>query len=161
RRWCGRRSGARRIRAASPCRSRATGYGFSIARRLVCWRKTMPADFGMIGLAVMGRNLALNVEDHGFSVAVWNREPEMTDAVLAESSGKKLVGAHALDEFVKKLARPRRIMMMIKAGAPVDEMLEKIAPLLDPGDVLIDGGNSWFLDTRRREESARRVGIQF
>ncbi|HKA87268.1 MAG TPA: NADP-dependent phosphogluconate dehydrogenase [Haliangiales bacterium] len=115
----------------------------------------------MIGLAVMGRNLALNVEDHGFSVAVWNREPEMTDAFLAESSGKKLVGAHALDEFVKKLARPRRIMMMIKAGAPVDEMLEKIAPLLDPGDVLIDGGNSWFLDTRRREESARRVGIQF
>jgi 6-phosphogluconate dehydrogenase len=121
----------------------------------------MAADFGMIGLAVMGKNLALNVEDHGFSVAVWNREPEMTDQFLAENAGKKLVGAHALEDFVAKLARPRRIMMMIKAGAPVDEMLEKIAPLLDAGDVVIDGGNSWFADTRRREESARRAGIQF
>jgi 6-phosphogluconate dehydrogenase len=121
----------------------------------------MAADFGMIGLAVMGRNLALNVEEHGFSVAVWNREPEMTDQFLADNGGKKLVGAYGLEEFVLKLARPRRIMMMIKAGGPVDEMLEKIAPLLDPGDVVIDGGNSWFLDTRRREEAARRAGIQF
>ncbi len=121
----------------------------------------MSADFGMIGLAVMGRNLALNVEDHGFSVAVWNRDPEMTDELLGQNAGKKLVGAHGLEDFVKKLARPRRIMMMIRAGAPVDEMLERIAPLLDAGDVVIDGGNSWFLDTRRREEAARRAGIQF
>ena len=121
----------------------------------------MPADFGMIGLAVMGRNLALNIEEHGFRVAMWNREPELTEEFLAQNQGKKLVGTATLAEFVAALERPRRIMMLIKAGPPVDEMLAKLTPLLSPGDVVIDGGNSWFLDTRRREEAARASGINF
>ncbi len=108
----------------------------------------MTAQFGMIGLAVMGSNLALNVADHGFRVAVWNREPETTKKFVAAHPG--MTGTTTLQEFVAALERPRRIMMMIKAGAPVDEMLTKLMPLLDEGDVVIDGGNSWFKDTQVR-----------
>jgi 6-phosphogluconate dehydrogenase len=115
----------------------------------------------MIGLAVMGRNLALNIEEHGFSVACWNLEPEATDKFIAENAGKKLVGTKTFAEFVGALAKPRRIMMMIKAGAPVDITMDKLAPLLEPGDVVIDGGNSWFQDTRRREESWRGKNLSF
>jgi 6-phosphogluconate dehydrogenase len=119
------------------------------------------ASFGIIGLAVMGRNLALNVEEHGFDVAAWNLEPETTDQFLAQNPGKKLRGARSLEELVAQLARPRRILMMIKAGAPVDMTLDKLAPFLEEGDIVIDGGNSWFQDTRRREAGYRAKGLNF
>ncbi|HEY0371592.1 MAG TPA: NADP-dependent phosphogluconate dehydrogenase [Thermoanaerobaculia bacterium] len=108
------------------------------------------SQFGMIGLGVMGSNLALNIVDHGFSVAVWNRETETAVKFCAANPGKPLTATPTLEEFVAALQRPRRIMMMIKAGAPVDEMLTKLMPLLDEGDVVIDGGNSWFKDTQAR-----------
>ena len=119
------------------------------------------ASFGMIGLAVMGRNLALNVEEHGFEVAAWNLEPETTDQFLAQNKGKKVVGTKSLAELVKSLARPRRIMMMIKAGTPVDMTIDKLVPLLEDGDIVIDGGNSWFQDSRRREEALRQKKLHF
>ncbi|HKO56835.1 MAG TPA: NADP-dependent phosphogluconate dehydrogenase [Thermoanaerobaculia bacterium] len=119
------------------------------------------AQFAMIGLAVMGRNLALNVEDHGYTVAVWNREPSITDAFIAENAGKKFVAAKTLEELVAALERPRRIMMMIKAGQPVDEMLAKLTPLVEEGDVIIDGGNSWFKDTQERTRRVEAQGIHF
>jgi len=119
------------------------------------------ASFGIIGLAVMGRNLALNIEEHGFSVAVWNLEPEMREQFLAENPGKKFVGAATLEELVASLARPRRILMMIRAGGPVDMALDKLAPLLEPGDIVVDGGNSWFQDTRRREQAMAARGLRF
>jgi 6-phosphogluconate dehydrogenase len=119
------------------------------------------ADFGIIGLGTMGRNLAQNVESRGFQVAVWNREIDWTSAFTAEHAGGRFVGAETLETFVAALAKPRRILMMIPAGAPVDEMIVRLTPLLDRGDILIDGGNSWFEDTRRREQSTRGTGIQF
>jgi 6-phosphogluconate dehydrogenase len=119
------------------------------------------ASFGIIGLAVMGKNLALNIEEHGFDVAAWNLEPEMTDQFLAQNPGKKLSGTKSLAELVAGLARPRRILMMIKAGVPVDITLDKLAPLLEEGDIVIDGGNSWFQDTRRREEAYRGKKLHF
>ncbi|HUF17253.1 MAG TPA: NADP-dependent phosphogluconate dehydrogenase [Thermoanaerobaculia bacterium] len=119
------------------------------------------AEFGMIGLGVMGENLVLNIEDHGFSVAVWNREPEKMDSFIEKNSGRKLVPTKTLEEFVGALRRPRRIMMMIKAGAPVDEMIERLRPLLSEGDIMIDGGNSWFPDTRRRAEYCESVKLRF
>jgi 6-phosphogluconate dehydrogenase len=119
------------------------------------------AQFGMIGLAVMGRNLALNVEEHGFSVAVWNLETDVVDKFTAENRGKKFVGTKTFEDFVKSLERPRRIMMMIKAGAPVDMTIDKIAPLLENGDILIDGGNSWFKDTQERTKRIEPKGLHF
>src|ERR1041385_965622 len=96
------------------------------------------AQFGMIGLAVMGRNLALNIEEHGFPVAVWNLETDVTNKFTGEYRDKKSVGTQTLQEPVQAIERPRRIMMMIKAGAPVDMTIDKIAPLLENGDILID-----------------------
>ena len=120
------------------------------------------ADFGMIGLGVMGENLALNVQDHGFSVAVWNLEGEWVDRFIGKfGEGRQLVGTKTFEEFTASLTRPRRIMMMIKAGTPVDMTIEKIKPLLSDGDVLIDGGNSWFRDTQRREAELSPTGIRF
>ena len=119
------------------------------------------ADFGMIGLAVMGRNLALNIQDHGFSVAVWNLETPVMEAFVAENAGKRFVGTKTLAEFVAALEKPRRIMMMIKAGKPVDAVLEQLKPLLESGDIVIDGGNTHFQETRRREEDLRKLGISF
>jgi 6-phosphogluconate dehydrogenase len=119
------------------------------------------SQFGMIGLAVMGSNLALNIEEHGFSVAVWNFEPERVDSFLADNAGKKFIGTKTLEELVAALERPRRIMMMIKAGAPVDMTLDKLAPLLEPGDIVIDGGNSWFKDTQERTKRVESNGIHF
>lgn len=118
-------------------------------------------QFGMIGLGVMGENLARNIEDHGFSVAVWNLESERVDQFIAANPGKKFTGTKTLPEFVSALERPRRIMMMIKAGAPVDMTLEKLRPLLQAGDIVIDGGNSWFKDTQRRTESLQSSGFHF
>ncbi|NNE09066.1 MAG: NADP-dependent phosphogluconate dehydrogenase [Gemmatimonadetes bacterium] len=119
------------------------------------------SQMGMIGLGVMGRNLALNLEDHDYSVAVWNLEPEKTEAFIEENKGKRFTGTRTFEELVASLEKPRRIMMMIKAGAPVDSVIGKIAPLLDKGDILFDGGNSHFDDTRRREEALREKGIRF
>jgi 6-phosphogluconate dehydrogenase len=123
--------------------------------------KAKQAQFGMIGLAVMGRNLALNVEEHGFPVAVWNLETEWVDSFINEHAGKQFVGAKSLEEFVRALERPRRMMMMIKAGGPVDMTVERVKPLLEEGDILIDGGNSYFKDTQRREEALRKDGLRF
>jgi len=119
------------------------------------------AQFGMIGLAVMGSNLALNIEEHGFSVAVWNREPQTVDDFLANNAGKRFTGTKSLEDFCAALEPPRRIMMMIKAGAPVDEMLDRLVPLLDNGDVVIDGGNSWFKDTQARTKRFDAQGFHF
>jgi 6-phosphogluconate dehydrogenase len=108
------------------------------------------SQFGVIGLGVMGANLALNIEEHGFSVAVWNRETERAYRFVDDNAGKKFTATTTLAEFVGALEHPRRILMMIKAGTPVDEMLDKLLPLLSEGDVVIDGGNSWFKDTQLR-----------
>ncbi|HEX8412109.1 MAG TPA: NADP-dependent phosphogluconate dehydrogenase [Thermoanaerobaculia bacterium] len=110
----------------------------------------MSSQFGMVGLGVMGANLALNVADHGFTVAVWNREWEKAEKFCKDNPDKQLTAKRELADFVAELERPRRIMLMIKAGAPVDEMLDKLIPLLEEGDVVIDGGNSWFKDTQLR-----------
>jgi 6-phosphogluconate dehydrogenase len=118
------------------------------------------AQFGMIGLFVMGRNLAMNVADHGFDVAVWNLETDVMEKVVAESGGK-LTGYKTMKEFVDGLERPRKIMMMIKAGKPVDIVIDQLIPMLDPGDIVIDGGNTWFRDTQRREELLTSKGMNF
>jgi 6-phosphogluconate dehydrogenase len=119
------------------------------------------AQFGMIGLAVMGENLALNIEEHGFTVAVWNREGGTVDRFINKHAGRKFVGTKTLEDFTKALERPRKIMMMIKAGSPVDEMIEKLAPFLEDGDVIIDGGNSWFKDTQDRTKRLEAKGLHF
>ena len=119
------------------------------------------SNFGIIGLGTMGRNLALNIESRGVRVAVWNLETDWISAFLEEHGGAAFAGAPTLDELAAALERPRRIMMMIPAGAPVDQTIAKLRPLLQTGDVLIDGGNSWFEDTRRREADLRGAGIQF
>jgi 6-phosphogluconate dehydrogenase len=116
------------------------------------------AQMGMIGMAVMGKNLALNILDHGYSVAAYNREADMLDAAIR---GTAITPARTLSELVGALERPRCMMMMIKAGAPVDSVLSELAPLLEPGDIVIDGGNSWFEDTKRREAAMREKGIYF
>lgn len=121
----------------------------------------MVAQFGMIGLGVMGQNLALNIEEHGFPTAVWNLEPEWTDKFVNQHKGKKFTGTKTLEEFVKSLERPRRIMLLIKAGAPVDITLDKLAPLLEKDDIVIDGGNSWYQDTQRREKAYAAKGLKF
>ncbi|HEX7069168.1 MAG TPA: decarboxylating NADP(+)-dependent phosphogluconate dehydrogenase [Rhodothermales bacterium] len=120
------------------------------------------ADIAMVGLAVMGRNLALNMSDHGFTVAVWNYETEWTDAfVRDEAAGRDIIGAHTLEELVASLKRPRRIMMMIRAGSPVDQVIAQLIPLLEPGDILIDGGNSNWQDTERRRKEVESMGLLY
>ena len=122
-----------------------------------------PVNFqvGLIGLGVMGRNLALNMEEKGFPVAVWNRSGDKIDAFLAEHSGKAFGGDSDLATFVSLLARPRRLLLMVKAGEAVDQMIEQLLPQLEPGDIVMDGGNSWFEDTQRRERELRGQGIHF
>jgi 6-phosphogluconate dehydrogenase len=122
---------------------------------------TKGADFGMIGLGVMGANLALNVADHGYSVAVWNREHSRTERFIVENGSEDLIGTKTLQDFVGALSRPRRIMLMIKAGAPVDEMLTALIPLLGEGDIVIDGGNSWFKDTQARAKRLAEAKLHF
>lgn len=120
------------------------------------------ADIGLIGLAVMGQNLAMNMNDHGFTVAVFNRTVSKVDDFLnGPAKGSKIIGTHSLEEFIQSLKRPRRIMLMVKAGAPVDEFIELCLPHLEKGDILIDGGNSLFTDTNRRVESLKEKGIIF
>jgi len=120
------------------------------------------ADIGVVGLAVMGENLALNIADHGYRVAVWNHTPARVREFLVRHAGRpEVTGAETLEDFIGALALPRRILLMIKAGAPVDEMLGRLTPLLSSGDVVIDGGNSFFRDTERRETTMQARGIHF
>ena len=108
-------------------------------------------DIGLIGLAVMGQNLVLNMNDHGFKVAVFNRTVSKVDEFIAnEAKGTQVVGAHSIEELAGLLKRPRRIMLMVKAGDTVDQMIEHVLPYLEAGDIIIDGGNSLFTDSNRR-----------
>jgi 6-phosphogluconate dehydrogenase len=123
---------------------------------------TNQCDIGLIGLAVMGENLALNLESKGFSVAVFNRTTEVTEKFAAgRAKGKNIQSTRTMEEFVAALKKPRIAMMMIKAGKPVDIVIGEIAPLLERGDVLIDGGNSLFTDTQRRGKELEGTGIHF
>src|SRR5688572_13940693 len=115
---------------------------------------------GVLGVGVMGRNLAWNIADHGYTVAVWNREADMLAEVLAAAPGR-LHGTSTIEDFVGALERPRRILIMITAGKPVDLVLDALEPLLEPGDIVIEGGNSWFEDTRRREARLTARGLHF
>src|SRR6185369_11849452 len=120
------------------------------------------ADIALIGLAVMGQNLIMNMNDHGFTVAAFNRTVAKVDEFLAhEAKGSKVIGAHSIEEMVKLLKRPRRIMLMVKAGKAVDEFIEHLLPHLEPGDIIIDGGNSLFDDTNRRVKYCESKGLLY
>src|SRR5947209_1213018 len=120
------------------------------------------ADIALIGLAVMGQNLILNMNDHGFKVVAFNRTVSKVDEFLTkEAKGTNVVGAHSLPEMVSLLKKPRRVMLMVKAGAPVDEFIEQFVPHLVPGDIIIDGGNSLFQDTIRRTKYLEEKGLLF
>jgi 6-phosphogluconate dehydrogenase len=120
------------------------------------------ADIGLIGLAVMGENLVLNMESKGFTVAVFNRTVEKVDAFIAgRGAGKKFIGAHSIKEFCASLERPRKVMMLVKAGKAVDDFIELVIPFLEPGDIIIDGGNSHFPDTIRRTKYVESKGLLF
>jgi 6-phosphogluconate dehydrogenase len=119
------------------------------------------SDFGLIGLAVMGQNLVLNIESRGWRVSVYNRSADVTEAFVARHPGKRLHGAPTLEAFVASLARPRKIQLMVKAGAPVDAVIAQLLPLLEPGDIVIDGGNSLYTDTERRDGELAARGLRF
>ncbi len=119
------------------------------------------SDIGLIGLAVMGQNLVLNMERNGFTVAVYNRTAETTEKFLAANPGKNLRGASTVEDFVKRLKSPRKIMIMVKAGAPVDAVIDSLLPLLDPGDLIVDGGNSLYTDTQRRAAALEARGLNY
>src|SRR5690348_3011108 len=120
------------------------------------------ADIALIGLAVMGQNLILNMNDHGFTVVAFNRTVEKVDHFLAnEAKGTKIIGAHSIEEMVALLKRPRRVMLMVKAGKPVDEFIEHLLPHLEAGDIIIDGGNSLFDDTNRRVKYVESKGLLY
>jgi len=120
------------------------------------------ADIALIGLAVMGQNLILNMNDHGFTVVAYNRTTDKVDHFLAnEAKGTKVLGAHSIAEMVSKLKKPRRVMMLVKAGKPVDEFIEQLLPVLEPGDIIIDGGNSLFEDTNRRVKYVEGKGLLY
>ncbi len=122
----------------------------------------MAQSFGLIGLAVMGENLALNIERNGFPIAVYNRTPDKTDAFMANrAQGKNVKAAYSLEEFVQSLDRPRKILIMVKAGSPVDAVMSQLKPLLQEGDMIIDGGNSLFTDTERRVTEMESTGLRF
>ena len=123
---------------------------------------TKQCDIGLIGLAVMGENLVLNMESKGFSVAVFNRTIEVTERFAGgKAKGKNILPARTIEKFVGALSRPRKAMIMVKAGAPVDAVISQLAPLLEPGDVIIDGGNSLFTDTQRRCKEIEAKGLHF
>jgi 6-phosphogluconate dehydrogenase len=120
------------------------------------------ADIGLIGLAVMGQNLVLNMADHGFKVAVFNRTTSKVDDFLAgPAQGKAIVGTHSIEEFVQSLAKPRRIMLMVKAGEAVDNFIDWLEPHLEAGDIIIDGGNSLYTDTQRRADDLAQRGLLY
>ena len=119
-------------------------------------------DIALIGLAVMGQNLILNMNDHGFTVVAYNRTVAKVDEFLAkEAKGTKVIGAHSIEEMCAMLKKPRRVMMLVKAGAPVDEFIQQIIPHLEPGDIIIDGGNSLYQDTIRRAKEVEAKGLLY
>ncbi|MCB2305818.1 NADP-dependent phosphogluconate dehydrogenase [Clostridium estertheticum] len=118
-------------------------------------------QFGVLGIAVMGKNLALNVESRGISVCVYSRNRTTVDEFLIEANGKNIKGAYSIEEFVNSLETPRKILIMIKAGLPVDETIDKLIPYISKGDILIDGGNSYFMDTIRRSKKLEELGFKF
>ncbi|MEP6569476.1 MAG: NADP-dependent phosphogluconate dehydrogenase [Acidobacteriota bacterium] len=117
------------------------------------------AKIGLMGLGVMGQNLSLNIERNGFPIAVYDREAAVLDAFIARESGKQIFGGHTPEEFVRSLERPRKIILLVKAGDPVDWTINLIKPFLDQGDIIIDGGNSNFKDTERREAELKKDGL--
>ncbi|EHL2642909.1 NAD(P)-binding domain-containing protein, partial [Listeria monocytogenes] len=118
-------------------------------------------EIGVIGMGVMGRNLALNIESRGHTVSIFNRSTEKTKAVMEENADKKLVPTYSLEEFVESLEVPRRILIMVKAGDATDMMIEAVKPFLNEGDILIDGGNAFFKDTIRRNKELSEEGFNF
>ncbi len=118
-------------------------------------------QIGVIGLAVMGKNLALNLASRGFAVAVFNRSEGKTRELLQEYKGNNVVGTYSLQEFVESLETPRKILVMVKAGKPVDDMIDQLIPFLDKGDIVIDGGNSFFPDTKARADRLKAIGLRF
>ncbi|HLH26564.1 MAG TPA: NADP-dependent phosphogluconate dehydrogenase, partial [Chloroflexota bacterium] len=122
----------------------------------------MAARYGLIGLAVMGENLTLNIEQHGFPIAVFNRTAERTRRFAeGAAKGKQITPTYSIPEFMEALERPRRIILMVQAGRAVDAVLDELRPYLEPGDVVVDGGNSLFVDTRRRCEEMSAAGINY
>jgi 6-phosphogluconate dehydrogenase len=121
---------------------------------------TTKADIGLVGLAVMGENLVLNMESRRFTCAVYNRTVEKVEHfVNGRGKGKNFVGAHSIEELVASLKSPRKIMLMVKAGKPVDDFIELLVPHLEKGDIIIDGGNSHFPDTIRRTKYLESMGL--
>lgn len=118
-------------------------------------------EIGVIGLAVMGRSIALNMADHGFRVGGYNRSREVTDTVVREYPHENLIPFYDMESLVASQDRPRRFLIMVKAGKPVDMVIEQLVPLLDDGDMILDGGNSFFEDTRRRERELKAKGIYY
>ncbi len=121
------------------------------------------SDIGLVGLAVMGQNLALNIADHGFKISVYNRTTSKTDEFVAENPDTPggLVGCHTLEDFVASLKRPRKIIILVKAGGPTDAVINGLVPLLEEGDIVIDGGNAYWIDTIRREKELTEKGLRF
>ena len=120
------------------------------------------ADIGLIGLAVMGQNLVLNMNDHGFKVVVYNRTPSKTEAFLNnEAKNTAIKGAYSIKELVTRLKKPRKVMLMVKAGEVVDKLIEQLLPYLNKGDVIVDGGNSFYKDTNRRTSALAQQGILY
>ena len=118
-------------------------------------------QIGVIGLAVMGKNLAFNIESRGYSISVYNRSGSKTDEMMKEADGKNILPAYTLEEFVESLEKPRKILLMVKAGTPTDATIEQLKPLLEKGDIVIDGGNTFYKDTQRRNEELSELGIHF
>ncbi|WP_437131532.1 NADP-dependent phosphogluconate dehydrogenase [Bacillus atrophaeus] len=118
-------------------------------------------QIGVIGLAVMGKNLALNIESRGFSVSVYNRSSSKTEEFLQEAQGKNVVGTYSIEEFVQSLEAPRKILLMVKAGAATDATIQSLLPHLEKDDILIDGGNTYYKDTQRRNKELAESGIHF
>ena len=120
------------------------------------------SDIGLVGLAVMGENLVLNMESKGFQVSVYNRTTQKVDDFTnSRAKGKNIKGTHSLKELVDSLERPRKVMLMIKAGSAVDATIESLLPLLDEGDIIIDGGNTHFPDTNRRTKYVESKGLLY
>ena len=119
-------------------------------------------DLALIGLAVMGQNLILNMNDHGYTIVAYNRTVSKVDDFLAkEAKGTKVQGAHSIAEMVSKLKRPRRVMLLVKAGKPVDDFIQELLPVMEKGDIIIDGGNSLFDDTNRRQKEVEAKGLLY
>ena len=125
-------------------------------------RELEKADIGLIGLAVMGENLALNIESKGYQVAVFNRTVSKVDNFInSRARGKQVVGTYSVEELIQAVATPRKIILMVKAGEPVDQFIEMLRPLLSDGDLIIDGGNANFADTMRRHDALTASGLLF